>query len=138
MYKQFHTVILFGTFDGLHQGHHFLLKKASELAETVYSIVAPDYVVYTFKGQNPLNSLSHRMSDIKKAYPSIVVREGDLTQGSWSCLSGIAIDAFVVGYDQDALKKELQKSFPQVPQIVIEAYRGDELHSSLIRKQVGQ
>lgn len=136
MSKKFHTAVLFGTFDILHGGHHFLLKNATEIAQNITVVVSPDAVVLKYKGQKPIQSMSDRVSYLKKAYPNFIVLEGDLEEGSWGSISKITTDVFILGYDQQMLKQALQESFPQVPQILIEPYKGDELHSSLLRKRI--
>ena len=46
------TVLVFGTFDGLHEGHQFFLKKARALGDRLVVVVARDVSVIALKGRS--------------------------------------------------------------------------------------
>ena len=45
--------VLFGTFDGIHEGHKNLLSQASSIASHLYVVIPNDHVVTVLKGYIP-------------------------------------------------------------------------------------
>lgn len=135
MSKQFHSAILFGTFDGIHNGHRFLLRQALDFAEKVTVILAKDSVVYRLKGHQTEMSFSERENVLYKEFPGVIVRGGDEEEESWNSVRETNPDVLVTGYDQTELRIALQKSFPHIPLITVGDHKGTELHSSLLRKK---
>ena len=60
------TVMAFGTFDLLHQGHFFYLKKAKSFGDNLVVVVARDKNVVEIKGRRPLNSEKERLAKVKR------------------------------------------------------------------------
>lgn len=68
-------VMIFGTFDHLHEGHRFLVKQAKSRG-TVVAVVARDATVTVIKGRVPRQSLAIRMAALRTAFPDISVIMG--------------------------------------------------------------
>jgi UDP-N-acetylglucosamine 1-carboxyvinyltransferase len=69
-------VMIFGTFDHLHDGHRFLIHEGLRRGSLVV-VVARDHNVASIKGRTPDQSESERMRAIQEEFPSIMVTLGD-------------------------------------------------------------
>lgn len=132
--KTYNRVVTFGVFDGLHQGHLFLLQEAQKYGPLTV-VVTQDATVELLKGKQPLRTLEERMGMIR-AVGDIVVVAGDLIQNAWGALVRYQPDCVVVGYDQDNLFQALQeyqkKSDQQFDLIRVEAHEPETMHSSIL------
>ncbi len=98
-------VLIAGTFDILHPGHIFLVKKASELGK-VYVVVARDVNVEKFKGKKPINDENQRLyviSNVKDVYKAILGDEKDIIKS----VEKINPQIILLGPDQKISEKEL-------------------------------
>jgi cytidyltransferase-like protein len=68
MSKPYDVAITCGVFDMLHQGHAELFAKMREMAGMVVVIVHDDLSTWKNKGKMPVQSCSHRMSNISRLY----------------------------------------------------------------------
>lgn len=131
-------VLVFGTFDELHDGHRFLLEYARGLGDELIASVAHDDVVLRLKRRLPAHSAHARIAHLQT--DSLVDRAhvGDSELGGWTVLHEEKPDIVVVGYDQDALHEALQelKDRMQLPFEIVRApsFKGDTLHTSLLRE----
>ena len=109
-------VMVFGTFDGLHQGHLNFFQQARNLAQNPYLIVsiARDKNVKKIKGKKPDFSERKRLNLIKKARISDKV----ILAGKDHYLEHIlkeCPDIIALGYDQKAYVSELKKDLKNLP-----------------------
>lgn len=129
-------VLIFGTFDGLHDGHHFFISEAKNLGDELVICVARDSVVEILKNKRPVRDMSKRIEDLKTAFKDALVVAGDENIDTWEILEEHRPDLIALGYDQGALHKALSSALPKFPFlkeiIIIKDHRGDELHSSLL------
>lgn len=100
-------VVVFGTFDILHDGHRFFLRKARRHGDHFTVVVSPDEVVTLLKGRPPHQSLPLRMAAVQKEGLADRVIAGDREPESWQCLRALRPDIIVVGYDQGMLRNAL-------------------------------
>ncbi|MDE2038163.1 MAG: adenylyltransferase/cytidyltransferase family protein [Patescibacteria group bacterium] len=124
------TGMVFGTFDGLHEGHKDLLRQARERCDRLVVVVAPDQAVAALKGRPPLRPAAQRRSDIAAFDPALEVVEGDAEQGSWAIFGRIKPDAVFLGYDQQALVPEMKKA--GMPCFMLEPHHPERYKSSLL------
>ena len=92
-------ILLFGTFDGLHPGHRFLLDEAQKRGGDVTVVVARDSNVKKIKGHLPENYEVERQKALKKAFPFFEVLLGD-EQDFLFPVRLIQPDLILLGYDQ--------------------------------------
>ena len=92
-------ILVTGTFDDLHPGHHFVLSEASRRGE-LFVIVARDANVKRFKGRSPLQDETQRKAAIEQAYPHAHVVLGD-SEDFLRPVREIHPDLILLGYDQN-------------------------------------
>lgn len=91
-------VLVFGTFDELHPGHHYVLKQALKRGE-LHVIVARDTNVRRIKGRDAMQNQDERIAAIREAFPDAHVALGDPTDFR-APLAAIQPDLVLLGYDQ--------------------------------------
>ncbi len=100
-------VMVFGIFDGIHEGHRFLFSQASRLAQELVAVVGRDEFVRTFKNKEPKNNEKSRVEMVQKE--PLVDRAvlGDESLSSWQVIERLKPDVICLGYDQDALAEDI-------------------------------
>ncbi len=103
-------ILVSGTFDDLHPGHHFLLTEASKRGE-LWVIVARDSNVLKIKGRAPLQSEDVRRKTIEDAFPAAHVILGD-SDDFLKPVRDINPDLILLGYDQSLPPGITADTFP--------------------------
>jgi FAD synthetase len=107
------TVMAFGTFDFLHPGHLFFLKRARALGDRLVVVVARDRNARILKGRKPLNSEKDRLALVKELRIVDKAVFGDRQLREWRVIKKFRPTTIALGYDQWAsipsLRKELDK-----------------------------
>lgn len=129
--------MLFGSFDGIHPGHEYLMEQASKHGSNMVVVVAPDSVIRTVKQQDPLYKLNERMKHLSERFPNAVVVAGDEEEGEWSPIKNHRPDIIVIGYDQTELKTVLEsiQSTYDFELVQVDPFHPDRYKSSIIRQQ---
>ena len=102
--------MVFGVFDGLHEGHKYFLREAAKRCDGLIVVVAVDSIVSALKKRFPKNKLDARMHGIRAENPALTVVPGDETEGEWRVLEEYRPDRIFLGYDQTALSEALGAS----------------------------
>ena len=133
-------ILVFGTFDGVHEGHLNLFKQARKLSKNPFLIVsiARDVNVARIKNKLPFNNEKRRQALVKKTKLADRVVLGSLK----NYLSHIVKeypDYIALGYDQihytENLKKEL-KSLGLTPKIRrLKPYKETIYKNSLLNRK---
>jgi len=139
MTVQSKKIMVFGVFDGLHDGHKDFLQQAKKLGELIV-VVAQDATVETIKQKRPQHSLEHRISAIRDANLADIIVAGDLMQYSWSAIKRYEPDMIAVGYDQKELKDALvlyqENSITPFDIMMLQSHFPEILHTSILHKKV--
>ena len=67
------TGMVFGVFDGLHEGHRYFLGKAKEKADNLIVVVAVPETIQILKNRGAKRTLHERMSAVKEFGTSFTV-----------------------------------------------------------------
>jgi cytidyltransferase-like protein len=107
--QKYKKVMVFGVFDGLHEGHLYFLNEAKKLCDALIVVVASDIDVGMYKKKSPKYLLKERIKALKlTGIPNTVV-EGDNEPDSWWVIKKYAPDIVAVGHDQEAIAESLKK-----------------------------
>ena len=132
------TVLVFGTFDGLHDGHRFLLREAKKLGDLLIASVAQDSTVERFKKRKPVHALAERIQILRKSGLVDDAVPGDTELGRWTAVKEVQPAIIALGYDQSNLEEKLREFITEenLPIVIkkIPPFDGDRLHSRLLRK----
>ncbi len=132
--------MVFGTFDGLHQGHLNFFKQARNLAKNSFLIVsvARDKNVLKIKKNIPVFSERQRVNLIKKSSLAHKVILSGLKNHIPHILKEKP-DIIALGYDQKAyiqnLKKDLKSKGLSVKIVRLKPYKEHIYKNALLRKK---
>ena len=134
-------VLVFGTFDELHDGHRYLRDFARAQGDELIASVAHDDVVLRMKKRLPTYSAHVRVAHLETEHLVDRAHVGDSELGGWTVLHTELPEIVVVGYDQDALYDALTqlKEHAGMSFAIVRApsFQGDILHTSLLREKQG-
>lgn len=127
------TGVVFGVFDGLHQGHKYFLAEAAKRCEKLVVSVTASETVLHLKGHLPRYEYMERVTAIQAFNPKLKVVQGDQTLGEWTALKKYAPEIVILGHDQQTIAKELTKL--RINFIFLDSYHPEKHKSSIIYKQ---
>ncbi|OGY64700.1 MAG: hypothetical protein A3J53_00655 [Candidatus Harrisonbacteria bacterium RIFCSPHIGHO2_02_FULL_40_20] len=129
-------VMVFGAFDGLHEGHKEMFKEAKTYGQYLVAVVTQDHIIQHLKGHLPKLDLGERMAALQDEDAVDEVLVGDIVLETWEVVKKYRPDVIACGYDQADLKKSLEKNLAKIgykPRIVtLKAFEPDKYHSSLL------
>lgn len=129
-------VMVFGVFDGIHDGHRALFREAKKRGSRLIAVVAQDRTVEYLKGHLPKYTLAKRIEDLQKEKLVDEVALGDAEPGSYEVILKHRPDILALGYDQKDLKESLEENFEQFdwgPEIkVMSPHEPEKYHSSIL------
>lgn len=133
------TILVFGTFDGLHDGHRFFLREARKLGNKLIASVTTDEVVRQIKEHAPTHHLEERLQALEASGLVHLAVAGDKVLGNWSALRNWKPTIVALGYDQAKLAEKLDELITKenlpITVVTITPYEPDKLHSRLLHKQ---
>ncbi len=101
-------LLAFGTFDPLHDGHHFFLTEAKKYGDHLTVIVTRNEHLKHFKNREPRQKESERLATVR-ALPCVDEARLSDENLNWDCLTETKPDLIIVGHDQHDLKQALTK-----------------------------
>jgi|GEM_PF-1926772 cytidyltransferase-like protein len=104
------SVMVFGVFDGLHDGHRYFLREAARHGDTLIVVVARDAIVRMLKNKTPRHREGNRRRAIARAAPAARAVLGDTMQSAYGVIKKYKPDIICVGHDQHALADDLEQS----------------------------
>ncbi|MFH1590663.1 MAG: adenylyltransferase/cytidyltransferase family protein [archaeon] len=132
------TVMVFGTFDVLHEGHRFLFSEAKKHGTHLVVVVGRDLTVEAVKGRPPVNGQDRRLAQVQ-AIPEVdeVVLGED--RDKFAPIEHFRPDVICLGYDQvvfaQDLSDELKKRGLSSEIVRLAAYRPDIYSSSRVARE---
>lgn len=102
-------VLIFGTFDGFHAGHQFVVEEASKKGTELVAAIARDAHVRTLKNKEPRNNEQVRLARVVENSLISWAVLSDAELGSYHVLEEIQPDLIALGFDQFALQADLER-----------------------------
>ncbi len=134
---EMNKVMVFGVFDGIHQGHRALLKEAKSHGDYLIAVVTQDHVIQYLKGHPPHRNFAERAAALRNEDIVDLVVKGDGDLGSWGVIAKHKPDIIALGYDQGMLRTSLEDYFDKLdrkPTIAtMNPHEPDIYHSSLLQ-----
>ena len=121
-------VMVFGTFDILHQGHLDLFRQAREHGDFLIAVVARDRTVEEVKGEGPEHDEKERLAEVAKHVDKAVL--GHLGS-KHQVIEEEKPDVLCLGYDQEAFTKDLEKF--DIPIIRLNPFAPETYKSSKLK-----
>jgi FAD synthetase len=103
--------MVFGTFDGFHEGHRAFVRQARTCGDYLIAVVAHDLTVKQLKQTFPKMNLDQRCDSLRGGAGIDEVVAGDAELGVWKVLEEHRPDVVAIGYDQHRLKEALENHF---------------------------
>ena len=130
--------MVFGVFDGLHEGHRAFLRQAKKYGDELIAVVARDAAALELKGRRPREPERARLEKVRRLKDVSRAVLGDAAQGSYRMISRIKPDIICIGYDQGRLEEDLKNrmrrgAIKRIRLIRLKSYRPDKFRSSLIK-----
>ena len=124
--------MIFGTFDLLHPGHHFLVNEARKRGD-VTVVVARSSNVERIKGKATRESDAERAHALEAAFPDVKVVLGDTADFLQPVREHVP-DLLLFGYDQKLPPGVTEADLP-CPIERAEAFQPERFKSSLMKKK---
>ena len=106
--KENRRVLVFGTFDLLHEGHRYFLNQAKNFGNILIAVVARDDFVIRRKGRRPEAPMEERIKILESTGLTNEIYPADREIGSYHILRAALPDVICLGYDQKELKSNLE------------------------------
>ena len=134
------TVVIFGVFDSVHEGHLAFIREAKSHGDILIAIVARDSVVFDIKNKLPELNEVERINNLLEIPEVDRVLLGDEQKGTYKVLQEVAPDIICLGYDQRDLESDIKKAIKigtikKAEIISAKPHKPDELHSSILNKK---
>lgn len=132
------TVLLFGSFDPLHEGHRYCFGQAKALAEKLLVVVTSDVQIRAQKKHEPYMPEVERLATVQVEPEVDEALLGDEATGDYRLLKALDFEILAVGYDQrpddSTIYEILRKTGKVNVQVVrLKPYRPEQYKSSLFR-----
>ena len=133
------TVVIFGVFDGIHEGHLSFINDAKKQGDHLVAIVARDDMIKELKGKLPKYNEVERINELLKIEEIDLVLLGDAKISTYNILKEVKPDIIFLGYDQKSLYENLKQTIkngnlPEMEIIYGEPYKPEIFHSSILNK----
>jgi cytidyltransferase-like protein len=107
------NVLLFGTFDPLHEGHRAAFREAKSFGETLTVVVARDTYIQSKKHRQPHMPQEARLGQVARDPSVDHALLGDEDPSSYATLMTVPLTILALGYDQSPSDGEVRALLDQ-------------------------
>lgn len=125
-------VIVFGSFDPLHEGHRNFFSQAKRLGDYLMVVVARDENIRLLKNHDPSQKERVRLEAVQKLKGVDKAILGD-NPGEYEVLDREKPDIIALGYDQK-IPEDLKYKVKKYKIITLKPYKSEVFKSSIIRQ----
>lgn len=101
-------VVVFGIFDGVHEGHRDFFRQARQYGDELIVVVGRDEICRKLKNKTPKHCQEERRQLVSQEPFVNQTLLGDPQLSSYRVVSNLKPDVICFGYDQEALEKDAQ------------------------------
>ncbi len=130
--------MVFGTFDGLHDGHLDFFRQAKEHGDFLIAVAGRDVNIKKIKGHFPKRRDRERLTDLQRCKlvdKPVLGYEDDV----YMTIETLKPDVICLGYDQISfsknLKSELKKRGLKIEIFRMKGYKPNKMHSSILKNK---
>ena len=132
------TVMVFGSFDVLHDGHRSLFRQARHHGDRLVVVVARDGTYRSLRGHDPLHGEGERLASVREE-PLVDRAVLGESRDVYRVLKQVRPDVVALGYDQtsftEGLREKLDSYGLKRTSIVrLEPHSPERFKSSLLKK----
>lgn len=132
-------VLVFGTFDGLHEGHKDFFRQAKEYGDHLVAVVGRDSTIVKTKGRLPKFDENDRLKAVQECELVNEARLGNEGSNPYKVIEEVNPKIICLGYDQtyfvDKLAAKLQEmGIGNIEIKRLKAYKPEIYHSSFLNK----
>jgi len=106
-------VLVFGTFDGLHEGHKDFFRQAKGFGDYLVVVVGRDSTVNRVKKRMPKQHENERLDAVQKAPHVDYARLGNEGVSPYEILRDVKPDVICLGYDQTFFVDKLEEKIKE-------------------------
>ncbi len=137
-------ILVFGTFDGLHEGHLDLFKQARQYGEYLVALVARDSTVLKNKNKTPKFTEEERLQKVKECElideALLGTENHDTHSDRYEIIKEINPDIICLGYDQAQFIQKLEGELKSMGLVnttvrILKPYQPEKYKSSLLNKE---
>jgi len=132
-------VMIFGTFDGLHEGHLDFFRQARGYGDYLIAVVARDVNVKKIKSRPSVKNENERLEILKNCN---LVNETALgyENGHYKIIKDLKPDVICLGYDQNSYnigleEKLIEMGMDNIKIYILKPYKPEKFKSSIINKK---
>lgn len=131
-------VLVFGTFDGLHEGHKDFFRQAKECGDYLMVVVGRDSTVLSVKKKMPQQNENERLDAVQRAPHVDYARLGNEGISKYEAIKELKPDIICLGYDQtffvDKLEDKIKEFGLNIEIRRLKPYKPEQFKSSLLNK----
>jgi len=132
-------VLVFGTFDGLHEGHKNFFKQARAFGDHLMVVVGRDSTVERVKKRLPKQNENERLKAVEECELVDFARLGNENVSPYIVVKELMPDVICLGYDQTYFTEKLSAALKEMTMEKVEihrlsAYKPEIYKSSILNK----
>ena len=131
-------VLVFGAFDGLHEGHIEFFKQAKEQGDHVIVVVGRDSTILKTKGKPAKFNEQERLAKVKECQYVDEARLGNEGNNPYKVIEEVKPDIICLGYDQTHFTEKLEAKIKELGLTInvvrLKPYKPEIYKSSILNK----
>jgi len=131
-------VLVFGTFDGLHEGHKNFFQQAKEYGDYLMVVVGRNSTIVKTKGRPPKYDEQERLQAVQACDLVNEARLGNENASPYLVIEQMQPDVICLGYDQthftDKLEAWLKEKGLVIPVHRLNPFKPETYHSSILNQ----